>query len=100
RPALSVAHLAVREMPGAGTTDELLAESGIDADAIAAAARRLLAWLLPVRPQRRRMAPLARLNRLCTMMPRTRITMMIAVALAMSAWSWSVDSSTPSDGWL
>jgi transketolase len=38
-----VAHLAVREMPGSGTTEELLAESGIDADAIAAAARRLLA---------------------------------------------------------
>jgi transketolase len=43
RAELSIAHLAVREMPGSGTTDELLAESGIDADAIAAAARRLLA---------------------------------------------------------
>jgi transketolase len=43
RAELSVAHLAVREMPGSGTTAELLAESGIDADAIAAAARRLLA---------------------------------------------------------
>jgi transketolase len=43
RTELSVAHLAVREMPGSGTTDELLAESGIDADAVAAAARRLLA---------------------------------------------------------
>jgi transketolase len=40
---LTVAHLAVREMPGSGTTAELLAEAGIDADAIAAAARRLLA---------------------------------------------------------
>ncbi len=38
-----MAHLAVREMPGSGTTAELLAESGIDADGIAAAARRLLA---------------------------------------------------------
>ena len=37
-----MAHLAVREMPGSGTPAELLAESGIDADAIAAAARRLL----------------------------------------------------------
>jgi transketolase len=43
RTELSVAHLAVREMPGSGTTAELLAESGIDADAIAAAARSLLA---------------------------------------------------------
>jgi transketolase len=42
RAEVSVAHLAVREMPGSGTTAELLAESGIDADAIAAAARRLL----------------------------------------------------------
>jgi hypothetical protein len=29
-------------MPGSGTTAELLAEAGVDADAIAAAARRLL----------------------------------------------------------
>jgi transketolase len=43
RAELSIAHLAVREMPGSGTTAELLAESGIDADAIAEAARRLLA---------------------------------------------------------
>jgi transketolase len=40
---LSVAHLAVREMPGSGSTPELLAQAGIDADGIAAAARRLLA---------------------------------------------------------
>ena len=37
RPA--VTKLAVREMPGSGTPDELLHEAGIDADAIAAAAR-------------------------------------------------------------
>jgi transketolase len=43
RAELSVAHLAVREMPGSGTPAELLAESGIDADAVAAAARGLLA---------------------------------------------------------
>jgi transketolase len=43
RTELSVAHLAVREMPGSGTTAELLAESGIDAGAIATAARGLLA---------------------------------------------------------
>jgi transketolase len=43
RTELAVAHLAVREMPGSGTTEELLAEAGIDADGIAAAARRLLA---------------------------------------------------------
>jgi hypothetical protein len=30
-------------MPGSGTTAELLAEAGIDADAVAAAARSLLA---------------------------------------------------------
>ena len=37
---LSVAHLAVREMPGSGTGPELLAWAGIDAGHIAAAARR------------------------------------------------------------
>ena len=37
---LSVAHLAVREMPGSGTGTELLAWAGIDAGHIAAAARR------------------------------------------------------------
>jgi transketolase len=37
----SVTKLAVREMPGSGTPDELLHEAGIDADAIAAAAREL-----------------------------------------------------------
>ncbi len=40
---LSVAHLAVRGMPGSGTGEELLAWAGIDADHIAAAARDLLA---------------------------------------------------------
>jgi transketolase len=43
RTELTVAHLAVRVMPGSGTPAELLAEAGIDADGIAAAARRLLA---------------------------------------------------------
>ncbi|MBV9381564.1 MAG: transketolase, partial [Streptosporangiaceae bacterium] len=38
---LSVAHLAVREMPGSGSGEELLAWAGIDAGHIAAAARRL-----------------------------------------------------------
>ena len=38
---LSVAHLAVREMPGSGTGPELLAWAGIDAGHIAAAASRL-----------------------------------------------------------
>ena len=42
RTDLAVAHLAVREMPGSGTTAELLAASGIDAAHIADAARRLL----------------------------------------------------------
>jgi transketolase len=41
RSNLSVAHLAVRGMPGSGTGAELLAWAGIDADHIAAAARRL-----------------------------------------------------------
>ena len=41
RRDLSVAHLAVREMPGSGTGPELLAWAGIDAGHIAAAARRL-----------------------------------------------------------
>ena len=40
---LSMTHLAVREMPGSGSTPELLAAAGIDGDGIAAAARRLLA---------------------------------------------------------
>jgi transketolase len=39
---LQFAHLAVREMPGSGKPAELLAEAGIDADAIAAAARKLV----------------------------------------------------------
>jgi transketolase len=42
RAELTVAHLAVREMPGSGSTDELLGASGIDAAHIADAARRLL----------------------------------------------------------
>jgi transketolase len=42
RTELAVAHLAVRIMPGSGSTPELLAQAGIDADGIAAAARRLL----------------------------------------------------------
>jgi transketolase len=37
-----VVKLAVREMPGSGKPDELLAEAGIDAESIAAAARRLV----------------------------------------------------------
>ena len=41
RTGLHVAHLAVREMPGSGSGAELLAWAGIDADAIAAAARKL-----------------------------------------------------------
>jgi transketolase len=43
RAELSVAHLAVRELPGSGTTAELLDSAGIDAAHIAAAARGLLA---------------------------------------------------------
>ncbi|HKC27271.1 MAG TPA: transketolase [Jatrophihabitans sp.] len=42
QPHLSIEHLAVREMPGSGTTEELLAWASIDAEHIAAAARRLL----------------------------------------------------------
>jgi transketolase len=38
-----VIHLAVREMPGSGKPEELLAAAGIDAEHIAAAARRLVA---------------------------------------------------------
>jgi transketolase len=39
---LHLTHLAVREMPGSGTGEELLAWAGIDADHIAAEARKLL----------------------------------------------------------
>jgi len=39
---LHLTHLAVREMPGSGSGDELLAWAGIDADHIAAAARKLV----------------------------------------------------------
>ena len=39
---LRVTHLAVREMPGSGTGEELMAAAGIDAKHIAAAARNLL----------------------------------------------------------
>src|SRR5579863_6498251 len=42
RTEVSVAHLAVREMPGSGTPAELLNASGINATHIANAARRLL----------------------------------------------------------
>lgn len=40
---VSIAHLAVRGMPGSGSAAELLAWAGIDADHIANAARTLLA---------------------------------------------------------
>ena len=43
RTDLAVVHLAVREMPGSGTSQELLDASGISAPHIAEAARRLLA---------------------------------------------------------
>jgi transketolase len=39
---LHLTHLAVREVPGSGSGAELLAWAGIDADAIAAAARKLV----------------------------------------------------------
>ncbi|MCL6438478.1 MAG: transketolase [Rubrobacteraceae bacterium] len=39
--ALQLRHLAVRNMPGSGTPDELLHEAGIDAEGIAAAVREL-----------------------------------------------------------
>jgi transketolase len=42
RTELLLAHLAVRGMPGSGSSDEQLAWAGIDADHIAAAARRLI----------------------------------------------------------
>jgi transketolase len=42
QPGLSIAHLAVRGMPGSGTGAELLAWAGVDADHIAAAARQLV----------------------------------------------------------
>ncbi|RUR74666.1 transketolase [Chlorogloeopsis fritschii PCC 6912] len=41
-PKLQVIHLAVREMPGSGTPEELLHAAKIDADAIIAAAKSLL----------------------------------------------------------
>jgi transketolase len=43
RVDLHIAHLAVREMPGSGTSTELLGAAGIDAAHIAAAARELAA---------------------------------------------------------
>jgi transketolase len=42
-PPLKFRHLAVREMPGSGTPQQLLHAAGIDADAIARAVRDLLA---------------------------------------------------------
>ena len=39
---LSIVHLAVRGMPGSGSSVELLAWAGIDADHVAAAARQLI----------------------------------------------------------
>src|SRR6516225_7344213 len=43
RSGLSIAHLAVRDLPGSGSGQELLAWAGIDASHIDAAARRLTA---------------------------------------------------------
>jgi transketolase len=40
--SIHLTHLAVREMPGSGTGEELLAWAGVDADHIAAAARKLI----------------------------------------------------------
>ena len=40
---IRLAHLCVRELPGSGTPDELLAAAGIDARHIVSAARGLLA---------------------------------------------------------
>jgi transketolase len=40
--SVKVVHLAVRELPGSGKPDELLAAAGIDAEHIAAAARQLV----------------------------------------------------------
>jgi transketolase len=42
RSGLSIAHLAVRDLPGSGSGRELLTWAGIDAGHIAAAARRLV----------------------------------------------------------
>ncbi len=42
RAGLAVAHLAVTEMPGSGTTEELLDAAGLSAGHIAAAARQLI----------------------------------------------------------
>jgi transketolase len=42
RATLQLAHQAVYEMPGSGSGEELLAWAGLDADHVAAAARRLL----------------------------------------------------------
>jgi transketolase len=42
RAELSVVHLAVRDMPGSGTSEELLAAAGIDASHIVAAAQGLV----------------------------------------------------------
>ncbi|MGB6453434.1 MAG: transketolase [Streptosporangiaceae bacterium] len=47
RAELSVAHLAVREMPGSGTPAELLDAAGIDAAHIADAARKLVGARTP-----------------------------------------------------
>jgi transketolase len=41
RAELSVTHLAVSQLPGSGTSEELLDAAGISADHIAAAARSL-----------------------------------------------------------
>jgi transketolase len=42
RSNMSLAHLAVRDMPGSGSGAELLAWAGLDADHIVAAARKLI----------------------------------------------------------
>jgi transketolase len=51
---LQVTHLAVRDMPGSGTGEELMAAAGIDAKHIEAAARNLLNTNDPISARQRR----------------------------------------------
>jgi transketolase len=49
-PPPRVAHLAVRDLPGSGSTADLMAAAGIDTDAIVAAATKLAGVSAEVRP--------------------------------------------------
>jgi Oxidoreductase family, NAD-binding Rossmann fold len=93
-PGAATAFAAARGCPAEASLDALLARRDVEVVCVphrqdpGRRTRRGWAQTAPVRPHRRRMARSATPNNMSTMMPRIKITMMIVVALSMSAWSW------------